>query len=38
MEDISKQLDGMFKQSFIQKIENGDFLPYDSFLVNLVNL
>ncbi|MDE7364506.1 MAG: DUF3987 domain-containing protein [Ruminococcus sp.] len=37
-ENTSKQLDEMFKQSFIQLIENGDFLPYDSFLVNLANL
>lgn len=37
-ENTSKQLDGMFKQAFIQEIENGDFLPYDSFLVNLANL
>lgn len=37
-ENTSKQLDGMFKQAFIQEIENGDFLPYDSFLINLANL
>lgn len=36
-ENTSKQLDGMFKQAFIQEIENGDFLPYDSFIANLKN-
>lgn len=39
MEDnISKQINGIFKEAFTQTIENGGFLPYDSFLVNLANL
>lgn len=38
MEDISKQMNGIFKKAFTQTIENGGFLPYDSFLVNLINL
>ncbi|MDE5853714.1 MAG: hypothetical protein K2H19_01440, partial [Ruminococcus sp.] len=25
------------EQAFMQKLENGDFLPYDSFLFNLTN-